>query len=60
MIDDKEKIAYLWYLMCWNVQKYVIDEIWVFDDCLKRKQYSQLKSLSLSWLKTACQMHSKT
>ena len=24
---DKQKIAYLWYLMRWNVQKYTIDEI---------------------------------
>jgi len=30
MIYDKQKIAYLWYLMCWEVQKYMIDEIWVF------------------------------
>lgn len=60
MIYDKQKIAYLWYLICWGVQKYMIDEIWVFYDCLKRQQYSKLKSPSLPWLKKACQMHSKT
>jgi len=48
MIYDKQKIAYLWYLMCWEVQKYMIDEIWVFL-WLKRQQYSQLKSPSLHY-----------
>ena len=60
MIYEKQKIAYLWYLMCWDVQKYMIDEIWVFCVRLKRQQYSRLKSPSLPWLKKACQMHSKT